>query len=34
VRRRWRSSDFLAGTLFAAMLADYWIAEEIDPHVR
>jgi hypothetical protein len=32
--RRWRSSVFLAGTLFAVLLANYWIADEIYPYVR
>jgi hypothetical protein len=31
-RRRW--SLWLAGTLFAALLACYWIADEIYPSVR
>jgi hypothetical protein len=32
--RRWRWSVFLAGTLFAALLANYWIADEVYPYVR
>jgi hypothetical protein len=31
--RRWRWAVWLAGTLFAAVLADYWIADEIYPSV-
>jgi hypothetical protein len=32
--RRWRWSLCLAGTLFAILLANYWIADEIYPYVR
>lgn len=32
--RRWRSRVFLTGTLFAVLLANYWIADEIYPCLR
>ncbi|MBZ5666125.1 MAG: hypothetical protein LAO30_16120 [Acidobacteriia bacterium] len=32
--RRWRSSLWVAGTFFAAVLANYWIADEIYPYIR
>jgi len=32
-RRRWRRSLWLAGTLFALLIAQYWIGDEIYPSV-
>jgi len=32
--RHWRWRLWLAGTLFAMALANYWIADEIYPYVR
>ena len=32
--RHWRWRLWLAGTLFATALANYWIADEIYPYVR
>lgn len=32
--RRWRWTVWLAGTLLAILLANYWIADEIYPFVR
>ena len=32
--RRWRWTVWLAGTLFAILLANYWIVDEIYPFVR
>ena len=32
--QRWRSGLWLAGTLFAVVLANYWIADEIYPFNR
>jgi len=32
--RRWRWSIWLSGTLFAVLLANYWIADEIYPYVH
>lgn len=32
-RRRWRRALWVAGTLFALLLAQYWIADEIYPSV-
>ena len=32
-RRRWRTALFVAGTLFALLLATYWIGDEIYPDV-
>jgi hypothetical protein len=34
VWKRWRLALWLAGTLFALVLANYWIADEIYPFVR
>ena len=31
--RRWRWALWVTGTLFAAILANYWIADEIYPYV-
>ncbi|HEX7606983.1 MAG TPA: hypothetical protein VF348_09765 [Usitatibacter sp.] len=31
--RRWRWGVWLAGTVFALLLANYWIADEIYPYV-
>jgi hypothetical protein len=33
VWKRWRLALWLAGTLFALVLANYWIADEIYPSV-
>jgi hypothetical protein len=32
--RRWRWALWCGGTLFAILLANYWIADEIYPYVR
>jgi multisubunit Na+/H+ antiporter MnhE subunit len=32
--RRWRWALWCSGTLFAILLANYWIADEIYPYVR
>jgi len=32
--RRWRWSLWVAGTLFAVLIANYWIADEVYPYVR
>ncbi len=32
--RRWRGALWVAGMLFATLLANYWIADEIYPYVR
>jgi hypothetical protein len=32
--RRWRPALFVAGTLFAILLTNYWIADEIYPFVN
>jgi hypothetical protein len=32
--KRWRWTLWLAGTLFAILLANYWIVDEIYPFVR
>ena len=32
--RRWRWSVWIAGTLFALLLTNYWIADEIYPYVE
>jgi hypothetical protein len=34
VWKRWRGGFWLIGTLFAVVLANYWIADEIYPFVR
>jgi hypothetical protein len=33
-RRRWRAVLWIAGTLFALLVAQYWIGDEIYPDVR
>ena len=33
-RRRWRAALFIAGTLFALLVATYWIGDEIYPDVN
>jgi 4-amino-4-deoxy-L-arabinose transferase-like glycosyltransferase len=33
-RTRWRTALFIAGTLFALLVATYWIGDEIYPDVQ
>ena len=33
-RRRWRRVVWYAGTIFAVLLTNYWIADEIYPFVN